>query len=121
MADAWEALARSQAQTGDNEAAIQSYKKALEKGDGAPHVAVELASLYFQIERFAEAEAHARLALKGHAAFAHGILARILVRRGDLPGAEAEARAALEGEKQGSARWSPSPRSSTPPEDLKKP
>jgi len=100
MADAWEALARSFSQLGRNEEAILAYKKALEAGDGAPHVAVALAGLYFQLQRFEEAEAHARLALKGHASFAHGILARILVRRGDLAGAESEAKAALEGENQ---------------------
>lgn len=99
MADAWEALARSLTELGDHEGAIAAYKKALEAGDGAPHVAVELAGLLFQMERYEDAEAHARLALRAHASFAHGILARILVRRGRLEEAEKEARAALEGEK----------------------
>ena len=100
MADAWEALARSLSQLGRNEEAIGAYRKALDASDGAPHIATELAALYFQLERFDEAEAHARLALKSRASFAHGILARILIRKGDLPGAEKEARAALEGDTQ---------------------
>lgn len=100
MLDAWEFLARSLQRAGRREEALEAYQKALELSGGTPHLAVSAASLFFELDRFDEAESHARLALEQHGSFAHGLLARIALARHDLDTAESEARLALDDENQ---------------------
>jgi len=94
MADAWEYLGRAEQRLGDRDAALAAYIEALKVSGGAPHIALAVASIYFEMERYDEAAAHARMALGEHASFAHGMLARIALRRHQLDEAEREAKAA---------------------------
>lgn len=96
MLDAWEYKARSLERLGRREDALAAYQKALELSGGSGHLAISAASLFFDLERFDEAEAHARLALDSHSSFAHGLLARIAFEHGDLDAAERQARLALD-------------------------
>lgn len=100
MLDAWEFLARSLQRSGRREEALEAYREALELSGGTPHLAISAASLFFELDRFEEADSHARLALEQHASFAHGLLARIALARKDLDTAEGEAKAALDAEEQ---------------------
>ncbi|HLF56990.1 MAG TPA: tetratricopeptide repeat protein, partial [Thermoanaerobaculia bacterium] len=95
MIDAWEFLGRARLKLGRPEQALTAYQEALRRASGNPQTAVQVASILFDLGRLDDAAAHARLAMAGSASFAHGLLARIAVRRGDLEGAEREARAAL--------------------------
>ncbi len=96
MLDAWEAMARSLQQLGRRDEALGAYRKALELSGGSPHLAISAASLYFDLRRLEEAEAHARLAMASNPSFAHGLLAQIALERDDLDEAERQARAALD-------------------------
>ncbi len=96
MLDAWEFKARSLERLGRREEALEAYRKALDISGGGGHLAVSAASLFFDLGRFEEADAHARLALDSHSSFAHGLLARIAFEGGDLDAAEREARLALD-------------------------
>ena len=100
MLDAWEFMARSLQRSGRREEALDAYEKALEISGGAPHLAVSAASLFFEVDRLAEAEDHARLAVGSHPSFAHGLLARVALARQDLETAEAEVRRSLADESQ---------------------
>jgi arylsulfatase A-like enzyme/Flp pilus assembly protein TadD len=104
MADAWEFLARALAKIGDEEGAIGAYQQALRLSGGSPIVAVSLASLYFDLGRDDQATEHARAALAGQPSLAHGLLAQIALRHGQLDHAEQEARAAAQ---DGNLRLSP--------------
>jgi tetratricopeptide (TPR) repeat protein len=57
---------------------------------------VSAASLYFDLGRLKDAEAHARMAMAAHPSFAHGMLAQIALHRDRVDEAEREARAAME-------------------------
>lgn len=96
MLDAWEFKARSLERLGRREEALAAYQEALDISGGGGHLAVSAASLFFDLGRFEEAEAHARLALDSHSSFAHGLLARIAFEDGDLEAAERQARLALD-------------------------
>ncbi len=96
MLDAWEAMARSLQKLGRREEALEAYRKALEISGGSPLLAISAASLYFDLRRLDEAEAHARLALGSNPSFAHGLLAQIALERDDFEEAEARARLALD-------------------------
>jgi arylsulfatase A-like enzyme/Flp pilus assembly protein TadD len=104
MADAWEFLGHALEKQGDAEGALGAYAKALRLSNGSPHVAIAVAGLDFELERLADAETHARMALVSNPSFAHGLLAKIALRRRDLAGAEREARLALD---EKSARIAP--------------
>ena len=95
MIDAWEFLARARLKLGRTESALAAYQEALRRESANPQAAVQVASILFDLGRLEDAAAHARLALAGNPSFAHGLLARIAVRSGDLEQAEREARAAL--------------------------
>ncbi|HVT61417.1 MAG TPA: sulfatase-like hydrolase/transferase [Thermoanaerobaculia bacterium] len=97
MADAWEFLGHARQKLGDSEAALDAYAHALRAAGGSPTVAMAAAALYFDLGRLAPAETHARMALATSPSFAHGLLAQIALARKDLPGAEREARLAMEG------------------------
>ncbi len=96
MLDAWEAMARSLQKLGRRDQALDAYRQALEISGGSPHLAISAASLYFDLRRLDEAEAHARLALATNPSFAHGLLAQVALERGDLDEAERQARLALD-------------------------
>ncbi|MCP4662020.1 MAG: sulfatase-like hydrolase/transferase [bacterium] len=96
MLDAWEYLARSLQKLGEWEEALSAYQEALKISNGSPHLAISAASLYFDLGRLEEAESHARLALKTHSSFAHGLLAQIALEREDFDEAERQARLALD-------------------------
>jgi tetratricopeptide (TPR) repeat protein len=96
MVDAWEFLGRTRIKLGRPDGALAAYQEALERSGGAPHVAQNVASILFDLGRFDDAAAHARLAESAAPSFTHGLLARIAMKRHDLAGAEREARLALE-------------------------
>jgi arylsulfatase A-like enzyme/cytochrome c-type biogenesis protein CcmH/NrfG len=100
MVDAWEFLGKALLKQGRGEEALTAYQTALERSGGASYVAVQVASILFGLERMDDAAAHAKLAMSGSPSFAHGLLARIALRRGDLATAESEARSALEDKSQ---------------------
>ena len=97
MVDAWEFLGRCRLKLDRPEAALAAYEEALRRSGGAPHVAQSVASILFDLGRLDEAAAHARLAESSVPSFAHGMTARIELRRGDLGAAERSARLAMEG------------------------
>jgi tetratricopeptide (TPR) repeat protein len=96
MVDAWEFLAASLHKLGQDDEALAAYQEALRISNGAPHIAVAAASLYFEMGQLDEAATHARMALTTNAPFAHGLLAQIALMRGKLDDAEKEARLAME-------------------------
>jgi len=96
MVDAWEFLAAALHKLGQDAEALAAYQEALRISNGAPHIAVSAASLYFEMGQLDEAATHARMALATNAPFAHGLLAQISLMRGKLDDAEKEARLAME-------------------------
>ncbi len=96
MVDAWEFLGKARQKLGDLSGALAAYREALQRSAGAAHIAIEVASLYFDLGRFDDAASHARLAVASNPSFAHGLLAQIALQRHDLDTAEREARLAIE-------------------------
>ncbi len=97
MVDSWEFLARSRLKLGKQNEALSAYQEALRRSGGAPHVAQNVASLLFDLRRYEEAAAHAKLAEASAPSFTHGLLARIALVDHDLASAEREARLAMAG------------------------
>jgi len=95
MVDAWEFLARAYQQQGRSDEALAAYREALKISGGSPHIAVSAASLFFDLGRLDDAEAHAKMALASNPSFAHGLLAQVALRRNRLDEAEKEARLAM--------------------------
>jgi len=95
MVDAWENLGIAQGRLGLRQEAARSLAKAMELSGGADHVALALGNVLLDLDRFDEAQKHAELAIATSPAPAHSLLARIALRRHDLPTAEREAREAL--------------------------
>lgn len=100
MVDAWEFLARALHKAGHTTEALAAYTEALRISGGSPHIAVAAASLFYDLGRLDDAEAHARMALATNASFAHGLLAQVALKRGKLDEAEKQARQALEDKSQ---------------------
>ena len=96
MVDAWEFLAAALQKLGQKDDALEAYRTALRISHGSPHIAVEAASLYFDMGQLDEAATHARMALATNASFAHGLLAQIALAKNKLDEAEKEARLAME-------------------------
>jgi arylsulfatase A-like enzyme/cytochrome c-type biogenesis protein CcmH/NrfG len=96
LVDGWDALARSLEASGKIDEALDAYRHALELTGGAPALAAPIASLYLRAGRLDEAEAHAKLALRGDPVIAREVLAQVALRRHRLPEAEAFAREAVD-------------------------
>ena len=97
FADAWLRLAEVQQRLGNPDAALGSYKHALEAAPVlAPDVAISMASLLLRLGKLDEAAAHAQLALRTSPGGAHHLLGRVALARGDLSTAESEARLAMD-------------------------
>lgn len=77
---------------GDFEKAAAAYKKAIDANPtNAAGPAASLGWLYLRLGRFDEADAHARIAALTYPAYAHLLLGRIALARGDLQNAGAYA------------------------------
>jgi choline-sulfatase len=95
FADAWNLLAMTLDRQGRYEEAAEAYRKAIDVDPAlAGEFALSLGGVLLKLERYDDAEAHARLAEKSNPAGAHVLLARIALERRDLAGAEREARKA---------------------------
>jgi arylsulfatase A-like enzyme/Tfp pilus assembly protein PilF len=97
LTDAWTLLAKAQEKNGDYAGAIESYKRAIQLAPefGAGH-ALSIAAMSLNLNRLDEAEKHARLAESADPSNARVLLGRIALAKRDLPGAEAQARSAME-------------------------
>jgi len=93
--DAWDYLALSQLALGWADEASATYLTALEHVPSSKRLSLRAATLLYERGRLDEASVHARDAIPYDPAAAHALLAEIAFRRGDLGGAETEARAAL--------------------------
>jgi arylsulfatase A-like enzyme/predicted Zn-dependent protease len=93
--DAWAYLALSRLALGRPEEAAETYRRALDAVPGSARLAVNAATLMVRMGSMDEAAPLAELGLGWDPAAAHGLLAQIARKRGDLPTAEREARAAL--------------------------
>ena len=93
--DAWDYLALSQLALGRPEEASATYLTALEHVPHSTRLSLRAAMLLYQLGRLDKASAYAQIAIPYDSAAAHALLAQIAFRRGDLEGAETEARAAL--------------------------
>jgi arylsulfatase A-like enzyme/Flp pilus assembly protein TadD len=95
MVDAWEFLGRALQRMGRNREALEALRQGLKISNGSPELAVAAASLYFELGRLNDAEAHAKMAEAAHPSFVHGLLAQIALKRHQLDEAEREARTAM--------------------------
>jgi tetratricopeptide (TPR) repeat protein len=93
--DAWDYLALSQLALGRQEEASATYLTALEHVPHSTRLSLRAAMLLYQLGRLDKASAYAQIAVPYDSAAAHALLAQIAFKRGDLEGAETEARAAL--------------------------
>ncbi len=93
--DAWEYLALAEIALGRPEAAAETYRRALRAAPHSTKLAMRAAILFARLGRFDEAALQAERATTYDPAAAHGLLAQIAFRRGDLDAAEDEARAAI--------------------------
>jgi tetratricopeptide (TPR) repeat protein len=80
---------------GEPEPALAAFQEAMRLSGGGVGAALSTAGALLELERFDEAEAHARLALEEEPAAAHAVLARVELGRRDFASAEREARTAL--------------------------
>ena len=93
--DAWQYLALSQLALGRPEEASVTYGMALEHVPYSTRLSLRAAMLLYELGRPDEAYVRANHAIPYDPAAAHSLLAQIAFRKGDLEGAEIEARAAL--------------------------
>ncbi|MBK5260711.1 MAG: sulfatase-like hydrolase/transferase [Thermoanaerobaculia bacterium] len=96
MLDVWDILSRTLDRLGQTEAAIEAAKNAFRLSPNTTHLALMISALSLDAKRLDEAEKHAELALEAEPGRAHDLLARVHLARGDIAGAEREARLALE-------------------------
>jgi tetratricopeptide (TPR) repeat protein len=100
MLDVWDVLARTLDRLGRTEEAITAAKRAFRLSPNTTHLALMIAALSLDVGRLDEAQKHAELAVDAEPGRAHSVLARIAMARGDVPGAEREAKLALESRDQ---------------------
>ncbi len=96
MLDIREKLADTLAETGHVDEAIAAYQTAIQQvPELGPALSLRIAELHLRRDRLAEAEAHARAALRSDPFNAHTLLARIAAQRRDFAAAQRELTAAL--------------------------
>lgn len=95
MVDAWVALGTALSRTGRLRDSLSAYEKAMEVSGGSPQVAIGMAKILLLLGRYDEAVKHAELGVQSSPVAARGVLAEIAEARGDLGGAEDQARKAL--------------------------
>jgi len=94
MTDLWDVTAKAYQRLGRIDEAIAAAKEGLKTNPRAPELMMSVAELALEAGRLDDARQHAELALPLDAPRAHEALARIALARGDLAGAEAQARQA---------------------------
>jgi len=90
MSDVWLQLAQVSERSGQDAQAAEAFKRAIAIAPD-PGALVALGNVLLRLGQLADAEAHARLALKPAPAAAHELLARIALARRDAEGAQREA------------------------------
>jgi len=99
--DAWEYLALAQLDLGRPDEAAATYQAALERLPNSKRLSLRAALLFEKMGRLDEAFVYANIAIPYNPPAAHLLLAQIAFKRGDLEGAEIEAREAMStGERQ---------------------
>lgn len=93
--DAWEYLALSYLGLNRPDAAISVYQSALDQISTSKRLSMRLALLLESVGRLDEAFIYANIAIPYNPPAAHLLLAKIEFKRGDLEGAELEAREAM--------------------------
>jgi choline-sulfatase len=96
MADVWLQLAQVLTRAGATAAAVDAYRKVIELNPSDAGALIGAAAGLLRLNRLAEAEAHARLAVAHAPAGAHELLAKIALARNDAASAEREASLAHE-------------------------
>jgi arylsulfatase A-like enzyme/Flp pilus assembly protein TadD len=93
--DAWSHLGEALAAQNDVDGALAAYRNAIAACGAAPgELPLDVAAVLLRAGRLDEARRHAEAGLEANPARGHELLARVALARGDLSGAEAEARAA---------------------------
>jgi len=93
----WEYLALAQIGLGRPDEAIATYQQAVERIPNSGRLSLKTAMLLHHEGRLEEAFVYANMAIPYDSAAAHVLLAQIAFAKGDLEGAEVEAREALSG------------------------
>lgn len=96
MLDVWDILSRTLDRLGQTEEAIEAAKRGFRLSPNTIHLALMIAALSLDAKRIDEAQQHAELALDAEPGRAHDLLARVHLARGDVAGAEREAKLALQ-------------------------
>jgi tetratricopeptide (TPR) repeat protein len=92
---AWEYLALAQIGLDQLDAAVETYRRAVEQIPRSARLSLKTAMLLHHMGRLQEAFVYANLAIPYDPAAAHVLLAEIAFAQGDLEGAETEAREAM--------------------------
>ncbi len=95
MIDAWEGLGNALLRLGQPSDALAAYDRALQASGGSGHVALGAASALIALNRLDEAKVYAEIGAKTSPTSGHTLLSQIAEIRGDMSGAEKEARTAL--------------------------
>src|SRR6185369_11430701 len=96
FADALEQIARAYEATGRYAEAVKLCKQVIAKNPAMAEVtALSLGAIYLELGNYADARAHAELALKRSPGAAHLLLGRIALAQHDYRTAEKEARATM--------------------------
>ena len=103
--DAWDYLALSQLGLDRPEAAATTYQAALEQVPDSKRLFMRAALLFESLGRLDDAFVCANIAIPYNPPAAHLLLAQIAFKKGDLEGAEAEAREAMSGGRRQAGPW----------------
>ncbi|HVT44402.1 MAG TPA: sulfatase-like hydrolase/transferase [Thermoanaerobaculia bacterium] len=100
IVDLWSLKAKILRRLGRLDEAIAASKEAVALAPFMPHLTIDVANLALEGGRFDEAVEHTELFRRAHPEKAHNILAKVWIERGHLDKAEAEARLALEKDRE---------------------
>lgn len=103
MLDLWDMKARALERLGRLDDAIEAAKQGVRIAPNASHLVTLIGNLSLHTGRLDQAQSHAELLLASDPAQAHEILARVLLARGDLDAAKAEAERAIRAGKERAA------------------